>query len=232
MKKETERFFVEWFVDKIGWDSCEVFDDEAPDFKLQFPGKTVGLEVTNLYKDEKRKGSQIKRDESYRNKWLSEVSKKYYEISEFPLKVQVLVKSGDLAGDSEALAYELAKRSNIEVWERVEFEFWPTDKCKLKIFFVKLSEKFDRYNRWAFIDNHVGFSRAIDETVIQDKVKTKATKLSKYKEKYSEIALLIVLDRTYDSGMFHPITDEIVTPNCGFSSVYLALYPENYIKIG
>ena len=132
MKKETERFFVEWFIDKIGWNSCDVFDDEAPDFKLQFPGKTIGLEVTNLYKDEKRKGSQIKRDESYRNKWLSEVSKKYYEISEFPLKVQVLVKSGNLAGDSGALAYELAKRSNIEVWERVKFEFWPTDKCKLK----------------------------------------------------------------------------------------------------
>ena len=80
----------------------------------------------------------------------------------------------------------------------------------------------------------VGINRHIAESAAQmgNKVKTKATKLSKYKEKYSEIALLIVLDRTYDSGMFHPIADEIVTPNCGFSSVYLALYPENYIKIG
>lgn len=192
-KKETERFFVEWFVDKIGWDSCEILEDEEPDFKIKFPEKIIGLEVTNLYKDERRKGSQKKRNEAYRNTWLSKVSEKYYEISEQPLSVQVLISIGELDGDPEALSYELAQRNTPEVWERTEFEFKQTDKCKLKIFFVRLP---------------------------------------KYKEKYKEIILLIVLDRTCESGMFHAISDRIMTAKCGFSSVYLSLYPESYMEIG
>lgn len=231
-KKETERFFVEWFVDKMGWDSCEIYDDEEPDFKIKFPDKIIGLEVTNLYKDEGKKGSSIKRQEAYRNKWLSRVSEKYYEIAELPLRVQVLIGTGELKGDPETLSYELAQRNNIEVWKRTEFEFKLTDQCKLKVFFVRLPTKFERYKRWTFIDNHTGFSRSIDEAVIQDKIHVKAQKLKKYKEKYNEVILLIVLDRTYESGMFHAITDSMVAEKCGFSSVYLSLYPENCIEIG
>lgn len=231
-KKKTERFFVEWFVEKIGWDSCEIFDDEEPDFKIKFPEKIVGLEVTNLYKDEKRKGSPIKRNESYRKNWLSKVAKKYYKISELPLRVQVLIRMGELDCDPEALSYELAQRNNIAVWKRTEFEFKPTDKCNLKIFFVRLPAKFERFNRWTFIDNHIGYSRAIDETMIQEKIKGKATKLPEYKKRYKEVILLIVLDRTYESGMFHAIADKIASEKCGFSSVYLSLYPESYIEIG
>ncbi len=230
-KKATERFFVEWFIEKIGWDSCKVFDDEGPDFKIEFPDKIIGLEVTSLFKDEALKGSPIKRNESLRGRWLSAVSEKYYEKSQLPLKVQILIKSGELEGDPEALACELAQRSNIKIRERAEFEFTATARCNLEIRFVRLSDKFKRYKRWTFIDNHIGFSREIDEAVILNKVKKKAAKLPKYRERYSEIVLLIVLDRTYESGMFHLIADELVLPDCGFSSVYLALYPENYIKI-
>lgn len=231
-KKATERLFVEWFIDKIRWDPCRVVDDEEPDFKIEFPDKIIGLEVTNLYKDENRKGSPVKRDESFRRKWLSEVSKKYHEKSQLPLRVKILIKSGELKGDPEALAYELAQRSNIKVWESEVFEFTTEAKCNLKIWLERLPDKYKRHNQWTFIDNHVGFSRAIDEAVIQDKVKNKAAKLPKYKKKYSEIILLIVLDRIYESGRFHPVADEVVLPDYGFSSVYLALYPENYIKIG
>jgi len=230
-KKATERLFVEWFIGKIGWDSCKIFDDEGPDFKIEFPDKIIGLEVTSLLKDESLKGSPIKRIESFRGRWLSEVSEKYYEKSQFPLKVQILIKSGELEGDPEALACELAQRSKIKIGERAEFEFTASAKCNLEIWFVRLPDKFKRYNRWTFIDNHIGFSREIDEAVILNKVKKKVAKLPKYRERYSEIVLLIVLDRTYESGMFHSITDELVLPDCDFTSVYLALYPENYIKI-
>ena len=230
-KKATERFFVEWFIDKIGWDSCKVVDDEEPDFKVEFQDKIIGLEVTNLYKDESRKGSPFRRDESFRSKWLSEVSEKYYHKPNFPLRVQVLIKTGELKGDPEALACELAQRSNINVWEREEFEYASDIQCKLKIRFVRLPDKLKRYNRWTFIDNYVGWSRPIDEAAVHAKVKDKAIKLPKYREKYSEIILLIVTDGTYESGMFHPVADGMSSPHYGFSSVYLALYPEKYMKI-
>jgi hypothetical protein len=230
-KKAIERFFVEWFIDKIGWDSCRVVDDEGPDFKIIFPDRIFGLEVTSLFRDENRKGSPIKRNESIRGKWLSEVSEKYYEKSQLPLSVKILIKSGKLECDPNALAHELAQRSNLEIYEKTEFEFTAAANCKLKMWIVRLPDKFKRCNLWTFIDNHIGFSREIDEAVILNKVKKKAAKLPKYKERYSKIVLLIVLDRTYESGMFHQITEELVLPDCGFSSVYLALYPENYIKI-
>lgn len=231
-KKSTERFFVKWFIHKIGWDSCRVIDDEEPDFRLEFPDKIIGLEVTNLYKDEKRKGSHIKRDESFRNTWLKEASKKYYENSDLPIRLQVLIKSGELKCDPSLLADKLAQMKNTGVWERIEFEFELSGNCILKISFVRLPDEFAGYNRWTFIDNHVGFSRTIDEIQIRNKIKNKSIKLPKYKEKYDEVALLIVTDRTYESGMFHAVTNGFVIPNSGFSSVYLALYPENYLKIG
>jgi hypothetical protein len=78
MNRQTERFFVEWFVQKAGW-ACRIIDDEVPDFRLEFQERVVGLEVTNLYKDEKRKGSFSKRSEALRHKWLSAVARKYYE---------------------------------------------------------------------------------------------------------------------------------------------------------
>ncbi|MCD4697221.1 MAG: hypothetical protein K8S16_13370 [Bacteroidales bacterium] len=44
--KKTERFFAEWFVEKIGWDSCEIFDDEEPDFKIN----DFGLRIIDIFK--------------------------------------------------------------------------------------------------------------------------------------------------------------------------------------
>ena len=129
------------------------------------------------------------------------------------------------------MASELVKRSNIDVWESKEFEFKPSIRCNLKIWLERLPEKFERYSWWIFIDNHVGISRPVNRIAIQDIVKNKATKLQTYKERYSEVMLLIVSDRTYESGMFH-LNEEIVTPAYGFSAVYLVLYPENCIRIG
>jgi hypothetical protein len=161
-----------------------------------------------------------------------EVSKKYYEKSRLPIQVKVLIRYGDLKGDPEVLASELVGRSAIGVWQLREFEFEPAERCNLEIKLVRLPDKFDRYSQWTFLDNRVGCSRPLDRIIIKDKVRRKAARLPQYKQSYADVMLLIVADRTYQSGMFHTVTEEISTPSFGFSSVYLALYPENYMRIG
>jgi len=230
-KKQIEKFFVEWFIQKVGWDSCELFEGESPDFSIKLSDKIFGLEVTNLYKEEKAKGSLCKGTEEFKKKWHSKVSKKYYELSQIPLWVRVLTKVGELGGDPSELSYELFKKRNIEIFKHIEFSFNPTDKCKIKIFMDRLPPKFTKYNRWTFIDNHIGHSREIDEALIQKIIERKASKLKNYKNKYNDIILLIIVDRTFASGMFHCVTDKIVLPKCGFSSIYLGLYPDSYQQI-
>jgi hypothetical protein len=82
------------------------------------------------------------------------------------VKLDVLIKSGELKGDPDALASELVEVSDIGVWERKVFDFKPSEKCKLKIWLDRLPDKFERYGRWTSIDNHVGFSRPLDADVI------------------------------------------------------------------
>ncbi len=242
-KKEKERFYAQWFINNMSWDSCKLEPNEEPDFGIDMP---IGLEVVYLFKDEKRKGSAIKGDESRRQEWLSEeVSVKYHEMSACPIRVKVLINPRRLGGKlkgltpdlAEKLASELAEKSDIEVWEGTEFEFKVTDKCVLKIFLTRLPDECERYSTWTFVNNHVGWSRKIEEAEkakIQGKICEKAAKLSEYKKKYDEIILLIVSDRTHESGMFHVDDCEMAVNNCGFLAVYLALFPEpgKIIRIG
>jgi hypothetical protein len=229
-KKFNERFFVEWSVRQLHWD-CEVVDDENPDFGIKFSDKIIGLEATNLYKDEGVGGSFSKQCESFRDGWLLEVSRKYYIQCNRPILVEVLIEKGELKGDAGLLASELIRRSDIDVWKSQEFELELSATCQLKIWLDRIPDSFQEYNHWTFLDNHIGNSRPITNIVIQEKVRNKATQLPKYMQKYSEVVLLIVSDRTYQSGIFHP-AERISTPSYGFTGVYLAFYPESCEKIG
>lgn len=249
-KKEQEEHFAKWFIDNVGWDSCRLIPDEAPDFGIECPDKTIGLEVVNFYKDEESKRSGIKEVESLCDKWLSKVSTEYYEISEVPIRIKVRDKSRKLSGDPMALTRESARRSalewarkltpelagklacrltlesNIGIWKNVEFEFEAADKFDLKIFLRRLPDESERCHRWTFVDSHIDWSKEINERKIQGTIFRKAKKLRSYRKKHPETILLIVVDRTYGSGMLHVSADEMVLYNGGFLCVYLALYPD------
>ncbi len=230
MNKSEEKFYVEWFVNKIGW-KCNIVADEAPDFKIEFSDKTIGLEVTGLFKKEKKKGSPVKTTEALRSAWLSAVSKEYYQLSNKAIEVEISIQRGELDFDHSLMIDELITKSNIKVGESIEYEFEPHEKCLLNVWIDRLPDKFSNYDKWSIIENHVGLSQPLYKEDLLKKIKGKAFKLEGYKQKYSEIILLIVANQTYESGMFHPNYHKLSIPNLGFSHVYLALYPTNYFEI-
>ncbi len=133
--------------------------------------------------------------------------------------------------DPKLLAEELVRRNNINYWERIEFLFEKSKKCRLKIFLRRAPKGYEKPGYWVFVNNHVGWVRPIEENVIQKKICDKASKLSNYKGKYRHVILLIVTDRGSDSGMFHCDQKTLVLSNCGFLSVYLGSYPEKIRKL-
>jgi hypothetical protein len=61
MKKILEKIYAKWFLKVIGLDYCKIIDSESPDFILECDDKKIGLEVTNIYKDEGKHGSVPKK---------------------------------------------------------------------------------------------------------------------------------------------------------------------------
>ncbi|MEW5911867.1 MAG: hypothetical protein AB1814_04880 [Thermodesulfobacteriota bacterium] len=232
IKKNQERLFAQWFLQQIECDACEIFDCESPDFVLKTPDNKIGLEVTQLYKDETENGSLIKGKEARNEKWLAEVANQYYSISATPLHVKVLAMSGEPDYNKPLiLAEALVENNDISVQEEKVLQLNLTNRFKLKVWLKRLPENFNQYKRWTFINNHVGFSREIDEDLIQDKINNKATKLPAYRKKYNQTILLIIVNRIFKSGMFHNVPDDSIFDGCGFLYVYLGLYPDRVYKL-
>lgn len=229
-QKNLERFYMDWFIQQIGWKPSLIFEDEEPDFGITIENKTIGIEITGLYKDDTINGSLKKRKENLKSKWLSSVSKEYYKLSDIPIHVKVLTQFGEMNCEPKNIANELIKRNSLAIREEIEFEVELSRHCCIKIWMERLPNEFERYNRWIFIDNHVDWSREINESQLINIIENKSEKLLNYKKKYNEIYLLIIADRTNGSGMFHIIND-LVVPSYGFSTIFLVLYPERLIKI-
>lgn len=233
VKKRIERFYAEWFLGQAQLPSCALVDcEEPPDFVLDFGSEKAGLEITQLFKEEGMKGSKSKQTESERQKWLSEIADKYYTFSNVPLSVKIIIKSDKLDISTDCVASELVRKNSSDILELQQFEV-----CHVKIHMRRLpqdSEKypeFINYRRWTMVNNHVGgVSRLKEEDVLQ-KINKKIRKLPKYKTKFNENILLIVIDSTVGSGMFRDIPHSICVPENDFSSIYVALYPKGIKEI-
>lgn len=238
-KKVQERIYLDWFVEQIGW-SCEITGeyDESPDFVVRLNGENIGVELTNIYAlEDDRKGSIVKSEESYRNKFLRRLAKKYYELSNVPIHLQALQLFGTLPASVDEIVHSLSSEK-LEVEEWCEIEYKNNINSALKFRFRRLPEEFEQYSRWNFVDNYVGFSRAFEIGLLESRINSKSNRLKDYKKKCNGVVLLVVCDRTVNSGRFHlPVLlnsnlDFSTISLQGFDSVYLALYPEKVIEIG
>ena len=63
-RKLKERFLVERFLDISGISGSIGDDREAPDFELTVDGRTVGLEVTELFRPDTSEGISFRAQES------------------------------------------------------------------------------------------------------------------------------------------------------------------------
>jgi hypothetical protein len=96
---------------------------------------------------------------------------------------------------------------------------------RVKIQMTPLQASFGNYSRWLLVDDRVGWTREVTSTDLQSAINKKAVKLRLYKQKYTDIDLLLVADRTFNSGKLLP-AHNLVIQNPGFRRIYFLSYPE------
>jgi len=224
-------------LSQIQLPACKLIEDESPDFSLDLGDKTVGLEVTKLFKNEGRKGSPNRRNEKEHDKWLNDIADKYYALSSVPLSVKILIKSSERHIRADRVASELAQRNNADILELQKFEVCTENRQHIKIHMRRLTQDFENhpefrgYRRWTVVNNHAGWVLPLQEQDVLNKIKEKTRRLPEYKKKFNKNILLIVIDHTVESGMFHDIPDKISVPDNDFSSIFVALYPQKIKEI-
>ena len=90
-QKQYEILYAESFVKNMGYDwTVEVppNEDDWPDLLIKTSNDIFGLEVRDIYVDENRRGSTEKRDESFRQKLLSDLAVKYYAKKKYPIRLE------------------------------------------------------------------------------------------------------------------------------------------------
>lgn len=228
--KEQERIYAEEAIKLLKEDWTLVDIPEPLDFGVRSKNFEFGLEITQVYDGGKKSdtspikkisdGSLMKKNESKNSRLIDALAKRYYEIGGCPIKVYVL---GVLSSERiEQIADQLMFDSALLL------EGQRTSFCanKVKVYVTRLPLHFDHYSRWTMVDDHVGWVRQVTSGDLQAVINKKRENLVYYKKKYSDVDLLLVADRTFNSGRL--ILPECITiENPGFRSVYFLSYPES-----
>jgi hypothetical protein len=98
------------------------------------------------------------------------------------------------------------------------------------IYVLRLPDQLGTYKRWSYVSDNVGWVSNIDKDVIDRVIMRKARNLPKYAMKISDVRLLIVSDRVFNSGKAR-LDDDITCDTRGFKHVYYLSYPESAWKL-
>lgn len=232
MKKSLERIYAEWFVSDVGWKECQIRDSEQPDFIIGLKDKKIGLEVTNLYKDEGRKGSPQKTQESLNIKWLQSLASEYYKQHSVPIRVQVLISKGQTLPAPSDLVEEIAKEIPNSDMAVAILEKNQSQNIKIKLYIRRLPVSFKQYKRWTFVNNHVGWVGKVSKEAIQTKIDIKKHKSLKYQKDIDKLILLIIIDSSTESGMLSLPSDNIDYSCKEFDEIFLVKHLIKIKKIG
>ncbi|MBN1929563.1 MAG: hypothetical protein JW764_08490 [Chlorobiaceae bacterium] len=234
MKKIAEQIYTEWFLKEKGWEDFELVESEKPDFILLKSDEKIGIEITNLYKNEGSKGSPIKTQESHNNEWLQEIASKYYNSNNPPIKIDILFKRNQKLIKIDNIVRQIEKNIPSNPADSVEFEIEAENDTFLKLFIMRLPDNdiFFRYKRWSFINNHVGLSRIVELSDLKKKIDNKRQKSKKYSKNLDALILLIVADGANESGMFHKDEESIDLSCDEFDEIYFINHLLKVEKIG
>ena len=193
-------------------------EHEWPDLLISTANATFGLEVRKLYADEDTHGSRLREDESSNMSLLRQVATNYYKKDVPPVSVQFYGCPDNPNRIVEDLAIIVP---SMHTWEQKKVtcgnHYW--------MFMHRLPDECGKYCRWKVVSDSVGWVGHIDQPVVLSAVHKKAVNLVKYKKHINDVRLLLVCDRTMNSGkylfgIYHDIE------NSGFDHIYLLSYPD------
>lgn len=231
--KTLERIFADE-ASRLLCEDWQLIDiPEPPDFEIRTPEQTFGLEICQVFRDPKKRiGSPEKRLEVESERAIGRLAYAYYNFGGPPIRAYFL---GRIPRDTDELAHMMVSASPSESLARSTIV-----RDSLKVFITRLPDEFKQYSFWVSVGDNVGWVRKAERELLQATIDAKESKLSAYREKYEEIDLLIVADRTKNSAKIDLLllSDQMASPetidqreslrlrNPGFRRVLFLSYPE------
>jgi hypothetical protein len=228
--KQIERMYLEWFLKTNNIESHNIKDKEPPDFHMTHHNKRIGVEVTNIYNEPcpGRKGSKSRRIECIHGQWLNRLSLDYYQKSETPVAVKVILPCSeelqtDISNDVLSVLLESNKLREWE-WEIYNLDI---DNKAIEICLQRLpnTNGLKGYSCWTCITDHSGWVAPVTMDHITYALQKKEDKFKTYMIECDEVWLLLVIDKSWKSGMLTFDSHDFVFRDTVFDSVWLLEYP-------
>jgi hypothetical protein len=227
-KKLAERSYLETFLKLNNW--CHLVDDairEEPDFLLNGPNEEViGLEIVNLYKNEREHGSLLRMQEGRRNDDLNKIRKSYYASSGKPALVRAILPDCGLDDSCIPAVVKRIRMARPAIsFEQKRFQLQVGGGLIVTLYVTALPDEVGAYDRWLCVNNTTGWRRMVSNEELSAKITKKAQRLEAYSKVAKRTILLIVVERMQDSGMFDYIRGTALLPTQGFSEVHFLMHP-------
>lgn len=232
-KKRHEKFLLDRFLEHQGITPTRIDPGESPDFLVDIDGRTVGVEVTQLFikrcnsearllPEEKAlleaKEPTLQAIESITSSIVSKARRIYLDADNPPVHSQILFSSWIKPNIDNKKRDQVAKliadqiqgmslqNSEVANWRSREDEKEnPLSDWVIFISAQRVPEL--RFARWSPTNNSVGFVSTLTPERLQEEIDKKASRISAYKKRAEEIWLLIVADRTRSSQKFSVMPD-------------------------
>lgn len=223
--KTQERIYAEFAIKllTVDWQLSEI--PEPLDFEVQANGLAFGLEIRQVFVDrEQRFGSPAKRKESKNAGAIIDLANHYYALGGIPISAKFLGSLSTI--EVKAFAHELVAIAPSYPGENA-IQYIQG----VKVFMTPLPLDWGNYSRWFYVDDRVGWVKNPSNQELQEAVNRKKEKLRLYKQKYKDIDLLLVADRSFNSGKFQG-GENLRVSNPGFRTIYFLSYPESIQRVG
>ena len=195
-------------------------EDDWPDLLIKTSNDIFGREVRNIYVDDHRKGSFERKDESFRQKLLNELSGKYYAKKNVPIQLSI---RGPFDKDSVDKILDYLLSTEFQEGRIIKHNII-IKANKTRLFDEKMPSSFVNYNRWVYMNDNIGWVERITDEVVENIAKEKSFNINKYKKNIKNISLLIVSNRRNNSGKIHLEKSRNIN-TYGFKKVYFYMYP-------
>lgn len=233
-QKQHERFLLERFIEAASFDAQIVEEREAPDFIVRVEGRTVGVEVTELFINHDASQSPLQVQESISTRIVLRARQIYEESGASPVQVKVCFRPGrdlrqlNMKETASDLACFVQCLGLIEC-QRVVRPSGSGDPLPDEISYVQaLGVPRLEMAHWAVA--RAGWVAPLTPAALQLRIDDKASRLQDYSEVVTETWLLIVADTTKPSQSMEAKADfnpHVVSSP--FPRTFFYRYPEKRV---
>jgi hypothetical protein len=223
-KKRREKFLLDRFLEHQGITPTRIDPGESPDFLINLDGRTVGIEVTELFIQRRNSEARLLSEdpplqaiESISTQIVSKAYEIYSDANNPPVRAQIVFNR--IIPVDKRKGYQIAKLladqiqsmscrdSKGSIWRSRDDEKEENPISEWVIFISTWRVPERRFARWIPTNNSVGLVYTLTPKRLQEEIDKKASRISVYKQRAEEIWLLIVADRTRSSQKFSVMTD-------------------------